>query len=49
MIPVYRNVNEAFQFAQILKFFSRIIANFQALGMRPHPLHSHAVRLWTKQ
>jgi len=22
------------------------MANFSALGMRPHPLHPHAVRLW---
>jgi len=22
------------------------MANFPALGMRPHPLHPHAVRLW---
>jgi len=38
MIAVY--------FAQILKIFAQIMANFSALGMRPHSLHPHAVRLW---
>jgi len=40
------HVNVAVYFAQILKFFARIIANFSALGMRTHPLHTHAVRIW---
>jgi len=41
-------VNVAVYFAQILKIFARIMANFSALGMRPHPLHPHAVRLWIR-
>ena len=39
------HVNVAVYFAQIFKIFARIMANFSALGMRPHPLHPHAVRL----
>jgi len=39
------HVNVAVYFAQILKIFARIMANFSVLGMRPHPLHLHAVRL----
>ena len=31
-----------------LKIFARIMSNFSALGMWPHPLHPHAVRLWVK-
>jgi len=30
----------------MLKIFARTMANFSALGMRSHPLHPHAVRLW---
>jgi len=30
----------------MFKIFGRIMANFPALGMRPHPLHPLAVRLW---
>jgi len=37
----------AVYFAQILKNFARIMANFSGLGMRPYPLHPHAVRLCT--
>ena len=33
----------------MLKIFARIMANFSVLGMRPHPLHPHAVRLWSEQ
>jgi len=29
----------------IIQKFAQIMANFSALGMRPHPLHPHAVRL----
>jgi len=39
------HVNVAVYFAQIFNFFARIMVNFSALGMRPHPLHPHAVRL----
>jgi len=39
------NVNVAVYFAQMLKIFARTMANFSALGMRPHPLHPHAVCL----
>jgi len=39
------HVNVAVCFALILKIFAQIMANFSALGMRPHPLHPHAVRL----
>jgi len=39
------HVNVAVYFAQILKIFAQIMANLSALGMRPHPLHPHAVRL----
>ena len=39
------HVNVAVYFAQILKMFARIMANFSALGMRPQPLHPNAVRL----
>jgi len=49
MIPVYSNVNGAFQFAQMVKLLARIIANFPALGMRSYPLHPHAVRLCPTQ
>jgi len=35
-------MNVAVDFAQILKIFARIMANFSAMGMRPHP---HAVRV----
>ena len=38
-------MNVAVYFAQILKIFAQIMANFSALGMRLHPLHPHAVRL----
>ena len=41
-------MNVAAYFAQILKIFAQIMANFSALGMRPHPLHPHAVRLCSK-
>jgi len=41
----HSHVNTAVYFAQILKIFARIMANFSALGMRPHPVHPHAVRL----
>ena len=41
------HVNVAVYFAQILKIFARIMANFSALGMRPHPLLPHAVRLYS--
>jgi len=41
-------VNAAANFAQILKIFAQIMANFSALGMQPHPLLPHAVRLWLK-
>jgi len=41
-------VNVAAYFAQMLKIFAQIMANFSALGMRPHPLHPHAVRLWAR-
>ena len=40
------HVNVAVYFAQMLKIFARIMANFSALGMWPHPLHPHAVCLW---
>jgi len=39
------HVNVAVYYAQMLKIFARIMANFSALGMRPHPLHPYAVRL----
>jgi len=39
------NVNVAVEFAQIFKNFAQKMANFPSLGMRPHPLHPHAVRL----
>jgi len=29
----------------MLKIFAQIMANFPALEIRPHPLHTHAVRL----
>jgi len=38
-------VNVAAGFAQMLKIFAQIMANFSALGMQPHPLHPHAVHL----
>jgi len=38
-------VKVAAHFAQMLKIFARIMANFSALRMRPHPLHPHVVRL----
>jgi len=38
-------VNAPVCFAQTLKIFARKIANFLALGMRPHPLHPHAICL----
>jgi len=41
------HVKIAVHFAQILKIFAQIIANFSALGMRPHPLHPLARRLWS--
>jgi len=41
----YLHVNVTILLAQILKIFARIMANFSALGMQPHPLHPHAVRL----
>ena len=40
------HVNVAASFAQILKIFDQIMVNFSALGMQPHPLHPHVVRLW---
>jgi len=42
------HVNVAVYFAQIFKIFARIKANFSALGMRPHPLRPHAVRLFSE-
>jgi len=41
------HVNAAIYFAQMLKIFARKMANFSALGMRPHPLHCHTIRLCT--
>ena len=39
------HVNVAVYFAQLLRIFAQIMANFSALGMRPHSLHPHAVCL----
>jgi len=41
-IQPHLHVDVAVYFAQILKFFARIMVNFSVLGMRPHP---HVVRL----
>jgi len=43
-IDTTSHVNVAVYSAQILKIFTRIMASF-SVGMRPHPLHHHAVRL----
>ena len=37
-------MNVAVYFAQILKIFAQIMANFSALGVRPHTPHPHSVR-----
>jgi len=40
------HVNVAVYFAKIMKMFAQIMTNFSMLGMRLHPQHPHAVRLW---
>jgi len=44
MLP-HLYVNVAAHFAQMLKIFAQIMANFSALGMWRYPLHPHAVHL----
>jgi len=38
-------VNVAVNFAQMLKIFAQILANFPAFGMQPHHLHPHVIGL----
>ena len=41
-------MNVAVYFAQIVKIFARMMANFSAWGLWPHALHPRAARLWAR-